>query len=76
MNILFNMKHFANRALLTVLGPADLDDNNDPRVALKREHAQRHQSDETAVATVHALPTQPAGDTVAADPTPVPKAIA
>lgn len=42
MDIIYKLKHHATRALLTVLGPADLDDDNDPRVALKREYEQRY----------------------------------
>lgn len=43
MNILHNIGHYTNLFLLTFLGPAQLDDANDPRVALKRKHAERNQ---------------------------------
>ena len=42
MDITYKLKYFATRTLLTFLGPADLDENNDPRVLLKREYAERY----------------------------------
>ncbi len=41
MDILFRLKHYTNRVLLTFLGPADLDDHADPRVLLRREYDER-----------------------------------
>lgn len=54
MDILFNIKHFANKTLLTFFGPADLDDHADPRVALRREYDIRKGRE------VAPLPTAPA----------------
>lgn len=64
MDILFTIKHFANKTLLTFFGPADLDDHADPRVALRREYdihkGRQVAAPATAVElepTVAALPT-------------------
>jgi hypothetical protein len=42
MDIFYKFKHYSTRALLTFLGPADLDVHNDPRDALKRDYAKRY----------------------------------
>ncbi len=54
MDILFTMKHFANKTLLTFFGPADLADHADPRVALRREYDER--KGRTPVPAAAALP--------------------
>lgn len=37
----YKMRHYASRALLSLLGPADLDEHNDPREILKRDYATK-----------------------------------
>lgn len=51
MDILFTIKHYANKTLLTFFGPADLDDHADPRVALRREY-DIHKGKEPAAVSV------------------------
>jgi hypothetical protein len=45
MDMIFKIKHYANKVLFTFLGPADLDDHNDPVVQLDREWDERFNSD-------------------------------
>lgn len=82
MDILFKMKHFANRTLLTFLGPADLDENNDPRVLLKREYAERFpksDSSDMRAAEIQqpvAVPATPAVGQLPTQHAELPKAVA
>lgn len=41
MDTLFKIKHLAHKTLLALLGPADLDEHNDPRLILQREYDER-----------------------------------
>jgi hypothetical protein len=41
MDIVFKIKHYTNKVLLTFLGPAQLDEENDPVAQLDREWAER-----------------------------------
>ena len=41
MDLIFKMKHYTNKFLFTFLGPAELDDHNDPVMRLNREWRER-----------------------------------
>lgn len=63
MDTMFKIKHFAHKTLLTLLGPADLDEHNDPRLILQRAYDERFAPTPTAevdevghVAQVAAVP--------------------
>ena len=57
MSVMYKIKHYTNRILYTFLGPADLDDHNDPTLRLKREYEERQKSSSPAPAeAVEALP--------------------
>jgi hypothetical protein len=47
--ILDSIVYWVRLALLTVYGPATLDDEHDPILALKREHQRQHASDARAL---------------------------
>lgn len=66
MKILSTVGHYTNLFLLTFLGPADLDDANDPRVALKRKHAARNQPDPVVATAGPAVAAGVAPEAVAA----------
>ena len=63
MNIMYKIKHYTNRVLYTFLGPADLDEHNDPSLRLKREYEEKING---------AAPT-PEAETAAADALPAPR---
>lgn len=41
MDLAFKVKHYANKILFTFLGPADLDEQNDPIRQLNRQWEER-----------------------------------
>jgi hypothetical protein len=41
MDTMFKVRHYVNKFLITVLGPADQPDDRDPIQQLNREYAQR-----------------------------------
>jgi hypothetical protein len=41
MDLVFRVRHHINKLLFTLLGPADLDEHNDPKRKLDREWQQR-----------------------------------
>ena len=73
MNIMYKLKHYTNRVLYTFLGPADLDEHNDPSLRLKREYAEKQKDEVPAPAagpapeptTAEALPSPRSEETKA-----------
>ena len=67
MSIMYKIKHYTNRVLYTFLGPADLDDHNDPSLRLKREYEEKQKGTAPTPETSEseALPAQRGGDTKA-----------
>ncbi len=46
MDIIFKIRHYASKLLLNVLGPADLDEANDPKKELDEQWDERFGDDE------------------------------
>lgn len=68
MDLIFKMKHYTNKLLFTFLGPAELDDHNDPVMRLNREWRERFDLPEpakAAVASAAQVPEARGGDTKA-----------
>lgn len=59
MDLIFKMKHYTNKFLFTFLGPAELDDHNDPLMRLNREWRERFNLPDPAQPAVAAAPEIP-----------------
>lgn len=67
MSIMYKIKHYTNRVLYTFLGPADLDEHNDPSLRLKREYEEKQgpKKAKAAAPAAEELPAQRHEDTKA-----------
>ncbi|MGV1036764.1 MAG: hypothetical protein ACOYD0_07020 [Candidatus Nanopelagicales bacterium] len=53
MNTMFRVQYLARKSLLSVFGPADLDDHNDPKKKLERDRDERLGPRPTKIPHVH-----------------------